>query len=133
MSAFELGWVDICWISSCIPMHSSIKKKWRIFNAIYLIYFSPNKKKHSKTEEKKHKVFKEKNKKNLFFNCSKSFLLVKSFIDVKPRIINSSFEIQTQGNWDRSNAVILVERRPYSTYKDLELSTVAAVTRKESE
>lgn len=37
------------------------KKKWRIFNAIYLIYFSPNKKKHSKTEEKKHKVFKEKN------------------------------------------------------------------------
>lgn len=68
-----------------------------------------------------------------FFYCSKSFLLVKSFIDVKPRIINSSFEIQTQGNWDRSNAVILVERRPYSTYKDLELSTVAAVTRKESE
>lgn len=101
---------------------------------LYILFtFLLIKKKHSKTEEKKHKVFKEKNKKNLFFNCSKSFLLVKSFIDVKPRIINSSFEIQTQGNWDRSNAVILVERRPYSTYKDLELSTVAAVTRKESE
>lgn len=102
---------------------------------LYILFtFLLIKKKHSKTEEKKHKVFKEKNLKNpFFFYCSKSFLLVKSFIDVKPRIINSSFEIQTQGNWDRSNAVILVERRPYSTYKDLELSTVAAVTRKESE
>lgn len=86
-----------------------------------------------KQRRKNTKSSKKRIKKILFFYSSKSFLLVKSFIDVKPRIIKSSFEIQTQGNWDRSNAVILVERRPYSTYKDLELSTVAAVTRKESE
>lgn len=98
-------------------MHSSIKKKkWGAL--LYILFtFLLIKTKLSKIEVNKHTVrlFKEKQKKknHFFFQLyTKSLVLMKSFIGVKPRLIKSSFEIQTQGNWDRSNAMILVERRP---------------------
>lgn len=58
---------------------------------------------------------------------------MKSFIGVKPRLIKVHSKFKHKGiETDQMQWSLLKEGR-YSTYKDHEMSTVTAVTRKESE